>query len=129
MPWYRKLHWQIIIGLILGAVYGVVAAANGWGGFTSDWIAPWGAIFMNSLRLIAVPLVLGSLVTGVASLSDLRRLSRIGGKTIGIYVTTTAIASGHRPVAGQHAEAGRADPRGDTGDAAGGLCHRCGAAG
>jgi len=92
MPWYRKLHWQIIIGLIAGTIYGIIAAANGWVQFTSDWIAPWGTIFMNLLKLIAVPLVLGSLVTGVASLSDLSRLSRIGGKTIGIYVMTTAIS-------------------------------------
>ena len=92
MPWYRKLHWQIIIGLIAGTVYGIIAAANGWVQFTSDWIAPFGTIFMNLLKLIAVPLVLGSLVTGVASLSNLTRLSRIGGKTVGIYVMTTAIA-------------------------------------
>ncbi len=92
MPWYRKLHWKIIIGLIAGLVYGVMAAAFGWGKFTADWITPWGTIFLNLLKLIAIPLVLGSLVTGVASLSDLSRLSRIGGKTIGIYVTTTAIA-------------------------------------
>ncbi|MBT8061243.1 MAG: dicarboxylate/amino acid:cation symporter [Xanthomonadales bacterium] len=92
MPWYRKLHWQIIIGLVLGTIYGIFAAANGWSKFTSDWIAPWGTIFMNLLKLIAVPLVIGSLVSGVASLSNLSRLSRIGGKTIGIYVMTTAVA-------------------------------------
>jgi Na+/H+-dicarboxylate symporter len=92
MPWYRKLHWQIIIGLVLGLIYGVIAAANGWGQFTSDWIAPFGTIFLNLLKLIAVPLVLSSLITGVASLSDVRELSRIGGKTIGIYVFTTAVA-------------------------------------
>lgn len=92
MPWYKKLHWQIIIGLVAGTIYGIVAAANGWVKFTSDWIAPWGTMFMNLLKLIAVPLVVGSLVTGVASLSNLSRLSRIGGKTIGIYVLTTAIA-------------------------------------
>ena len=92
MPWYRKLHWQILIGLFTGLVYGVIAAANGWGEFTENWIAPFGAIFINSLQLIAVPLVLASLVTGVASLSDLKKLSRIGGKTIAIYVGTTAIA-------------------------------------
>jgi Na+/H+-dicarboxylate symporter len=92
MPWYRKLHWQIIIGLVSGTIYGIIAAANGWVEFTSNWIAPWGTIFMNLLKLIAVPLVLGSLITGVASLSSLSRLSRIGGKTIGIYVFTTAVA-------------------------------------
>ena len=86
------LHWQIIIGLVLGLFYGIVAANNGWGSFTSDWIAPFGTIFMNLLKLIAVPLVLSSLITGVASLSDLKKLSRIGGKTIAIYVGTTAVA-------------------------------------
>ncbi len=92
MPWHKKLHWRIIIGLVAGVIYGIVAAAAGWVEFTEDWISPWGTIFLNSLKLIAIPLVIGSLVTGVASLSDLSRLSRIGGKTIGIYVTTTAIA-------------------------------------
>ncbi|MEO0557770.1 MAG: dicarboxylate/amino acid:cation symporter [Bacteroidota bacterium] len=92
MPWYKQLHWQIIIGLVLGLFFGILAAAQGWGGFVADWVAPFGTIFINALKLIAVPLVLASLVTGVASLSDLRKLSRIGGKTIGIYIGTTAIA-------------------------------------
>ena len=86
------LHWQIIIGLLLGLTYGVIATNAGWGGFTSDWIAPFGTIFINLLKLIAMPLVLSSLITGVASLSDVKKLSRIGGKTIAIYIGTTAIA-------------------------------------
>ena len=92
MRWHQKLHWRIIIGLLLGLVYGIVAAIAGWTEFTENWIVPFGTIFMNSLKFIGVPLVLGSLVTGVASLSDIKTLSRIGGKTIGIYITTTAIA-------------------------------------
>jgi Na+/H+-dicarboxylate symporter len=92
MPWYRRLHWQIIIGLILGVLYGVLAAISGWGTFTANWISPFGTIFINLLKLIAVPLVLTSLVTGVSSLSDLRKLSRIGGKTILIYLGTTTVA-------------------------------------
>jgi len=87
-----KLHWQIIIGMVLGLVYGIIAAYAGWGSFTSDWIAPWGKIFINHVKLIAIPLVLGSLVSGVASLSDLKKLSRIGGKTITIYILTTVIS-------------------------------------
>ena len=86
------LHWQIIIGLLLGLTYGVIATNAGWCGFTSDWIAPFGTIFINLLKLIAMPLVLSSLITGVASLSDVKKLSRIGGKTIAIYIGTTAIA-------------------------------------
>ena len=86
------LHWQIIIGLALGLLYGILAASSGWGAFTSDWIAPFGTIFINLLKLIAVPLVLASLITGVASLSDLKKLSRIGGKSIGIYIGTTTVA-------------------------------------
>ena len=48
--------------------------------------------FINLFKLIAMPLVLSSLITGIASLSDLKKLSRIGGKTIGIYLGTTAVA-------------------------------------
>jgi len=86
------LHWQIIIGLILGVLYGIVAATNQWGQFTQDWIAPFGEIFVNLLKLIAVPLVLASLVSGVASLADLHKLSRMGGRTIAIYLATTVVA-------------------------------------
>ena len=86
------LHLQIIIGLVLGLAYGILSSLSGWSSFTSDWIAPFGTIFINLLKLIAVPLVLCSLITGVASLSDLKKLSRIGGKTIAIYLFTTTIA-------------------------------------
>ena len=87
-----ELHWKIIIGLVLGLLYGIFAASQGLASFTNDWVAPFGKIFLNLLKLIAVPLVLSSLITGVASLSDTKKLSRIGGKTITIYVLTTAVA-------------------------------------
>ena len=87
-----ELHWKIIIGLVLGLLFGMLAATQGWGVFVSNWISPFGKIFINLLKLIAVPLVLSSLITGVASLSDLKKLSRIGGRTISIYIATTAVA-------------------------------------
>ena len=86
------LHWKIIIGMLLGVVYGLIAAQMGWVDFTNNWIKPWGVIFINLLKLIAVPLVFASLIKGVSSLSDISRLSRIGGKTIGIYLLSTFIA-------------------------------------
>ena len=92
MPWYKQLHWQIIVGLVLGLIYGIFAAAAGWQEFTADWIGPFGTIFLNLLKLIAVPLIIASLIVGVASLADLKKLSRIGGKTIVIYLSTTVIA-------------------------------------
>lgn len=92
MPWYRQLHWQIIIGMVLGLIYGLVASRYGWIGFTDNWIKPWGTIFINLLKMIAMPMILASLVAGVASLSDLAKLSRIGGKTIALFLITTTIA-------------------------------------
>jgi len=86
------LHWQIIIGLFLGLLYGLLAANSGWQEFTADWIAPWGEIFINMLKMIAVPLVLISLVNGISGLKDIAQLSSMGGKTIGIYLVTTVIA-------------------------------------
>jgi len=92
MKWYKKLHWQIIIGMVLGLIWGIFAASSGLQEFTLNWISPLGTIFIRMLKLIAVPLVLTSLVVGVASLSDIKKLSRMGGKTIAIYLGTTAVA-------------------------------------
>lgn len=86
------LHWKIIIGMVLGVVYGLLAVKLELVEFTDSWVKPWGTIFINLLKLIAVPLILASLIKGVSSLSDISKLSRIGGKTIGIYLMTTLIA-------------------------------------
>lgn len=86
------LHWKIIIGMILGVTFGLLAISIGWDQFTNDWIKPFGTIFINLLKLIAVPLVFASLIKGVASLSDISKLSRIGSKTIALYLVSTIIA-------------------------------------
>ena len=86
------LHWKIIIGMIFGVVFGLLSITVGLDQFTSDWIKPFGTIFINLLKLIAVPLVFASLIKGVASLSDISRLSRIGSRTVALYLTSTVIA-------------------------------------
>ncbi len=92
MKWYKKLHWQILIGLILGLVWGLISAQAGFNKFTVDFIKPIGTIFITLLKMIAVPLVFVSLVAGITSLNDTAQLSRMGGKTIGLYITTTVLA-------------------------------------
>ena len=64
----------------------------GYNNFTTDWIKPWGIIFVNLLKLIAVPLVFASLIKGVASLSDISRLSKIGSRTVMLYLFSTVIS-------------------------------------
>ena len=92
MKWYKKLHWKIIIGLVLGLLWGLFSSFAGLNEFTSNYIRPFGDIFITLLKLIAVPLVLASLVVGVSSLNDMTKLSRMGGKTILIYMFTTVFA-------------------------------------
>jgi Na+/H+-dicarboxylate symporter len=86
------LHWQVIIGLVLGVVYAWLSITYGWNQFTLDWIQPFGDIFINLLKLIAVPLVLFSIISGVASLGDIKKLGRMGIKTLVIYLATTMFA-------------------------------------
>lgn len=90
--WYRKLHWQIIMGLVLGLVWGLLSSVVGMNDFTSDFIKPFGTIFIRLLVLIAVPLVLVSLVSGIANLNDTTKLSRLGSKTVILYLITTVLA-------------------------------------
>ena len=87
------LHTQIIVGLVLGLIFGLVVIKTGIpNSFTVNYIKPIGTIFINGLKMIAVPLVLASLIVGVSNLGDVSKLSRIGGKTIAIYLCTTVIA-------------------------------------
>jgi Na+/H+-dicarboxylate symporter len=87
-----SLIWKILIGMVLGIGWGLLAVAIGWDRFTTNWISPWGTIFINLLKLIAVPLIFVSLVKGISSLTNISKLSRIGIKTISIYMVTTVFA-------------------------------------
>lgn len=86
------LHWKIIIGMVLGTVFGITASNFGLIEFTNYWIKPWGIIFVNLLKLIAIPLVFVSIIKGVSSLKDISKLSSIGSKTIGLYLISTAFS-------------------------------------
>lgn len=86
------LYLKIIIGLVLGIVWALVSSSLGWSSFTINWIAPFGTIFINLLKLIAVPLVLFSIINGVAGIGDPSSLGRMGGKTLLAYLATTLLA-------------------------------------
>tara|TARA_X000000368_G_scaffold4959_1_gene3816 strand:- start:1491 stop:2753 length:1263 start_codon:yes stop_codon:yes gene_type:complete len=88
------LHWKIIIGMILGVLFGFIMSNFNEVGkqFISDWIKPFGTIFINALKLIAIPLILASLIKGISDLKDISKLSKMGGVTITTYIITTVIA-------------------------------------
>ena len=87
------LHWQILLGMLFGVLFGLLCSQFDWGKqFVIDWIKPFGTIFINSLKLIAVPLILASLVKGVSDLKNIAQLSSMGGRTIGMYLFTTLTA-------------------------------------
>jgi Na+/H+-dicarboxylate symporter len=90
------LHVQILTGILLGLVWGVLAGAWGFTGFTVMWVKPFGTIFINLLKLIAMPLVVVTIIGGIASLSDLRKLASIGTRTLGWFtgLTVTSVLIG-----------------------------------
>jgi len=86
------LHWKILIGMVLGFLVGFLLTKFGYAEFVKDWIGPFGTIFIRLLKMIAIPLIIVSLVKGVSDLEDISKFSRMGIRTIIIYVVTTLIA-------------------------------------
>ena len=87
------LHWKILLGMVLGVAFGfLMVSFSGGKEIVLDWVKPFGTIFINALKLIAVPLILGSLISGVSDLKDISKLSKMGGKTVLIYLMTTILA-------------------------------------
>lgn len=88
-----ELHWQILIGMILGLLFGFGMTYIDWGRvFVQNWINPFGSIFVKLLKLIAIPLILASLIKGISDLKDISKFRNIGLRTIAIYICTTIIA-------------------------------------
>ncbi|MBU6274097.1 MAG: dicarboxylate/amino acid:cation symporter [Bacteroidetes bacterium] len=86
------MHIKIMIGIGAGTLIGLLAARWGCSGVVLTWLKPLGTVFVNLLKLLAVPLVLVSLVDGVTGLRDLRKLSSMGGRTLLIFLCTTVLA-------------------------------------
>jgi Na+/H+-dicarboxylate symporter len=86
------LHWKILLGIILGLVFGLIASFFGIQSFVIDWIKPFGTIFINLLKLIAIPLILVSLIKGLVDLQDISKFKVMGIRTFVLYISTTVIA-------------------------------------
>tara|TARA_Y100000385_G_scaffold199148_1_gene206214 strand:- start:2961 stop:4358 length:1398 start_codon:yes stop_codon:yes gene_type:complete len=86
------LHWKIMIGMVLGVLWAILSGYMGWNQHTADWINPFGVIFINCLKFIAIPLVLFSIISGVVGMGNPKQLGRIGGKTLLMYLFTTMMS-------------------------------------
>lgn len=100
------LHWKILIGMAAGILAGILAIvldsesnrsifslpAGFWSGIVINWIKPFGSIFINLLKLIAIPLIVASLIKGVSNLKNISSLSALGGRTVILYLFTTVVS-------------------------------------
>ncbi len=87
------LHWKIVLGLVLGLLFGFGMTFFDFGpAFVSDWVQPFGTIFVRLLKLIAIPLILASLVKGIADLKDISKFKNMGIRTFVTYMITTVVA-------------------------------------
>ena len=86
------IYLQILTGMCAGIIVGMIALKLNGQQVITDWVKPWGQIFIRMLQLVAVPLVFVSLVKGVMELGDTSRLSKLGMKTLGLYFFTTFVA-------------------------------------
>lgn len=101
-----ELHWKILIGMVVGVLFAIsIGPLELWQSVVDDelvsyrgvdlimdWVAPFGKIFVNALKLIAVPLILASLIKGISDLKDISKFRNMGLRTVIIYVGTTLIA-------------------------------------
>jgi Na+/H+-dicarboxylate symporter len=86
------MHWKILIGMIVGLLFGLLMKNLEQKGIVVDWIKPFGTIFINLLKMIAVPLIVVSLIVGLADLKDISKLSKLGGRTVLFYLCSTVVA-------------------------------------
>jgi proton glutamate symport protein len=83
------LAWQIFIGLILGIIVGAIFYGNP---EVQTYLQPIGTIFLKLIKMIVIPIVISSLIVGVAGVGDIKKLGKLGGKTILYFEIITTIA-------------------------------------
>ena len=103
VPWYKQLHWQIALGIVLGFAYGVVvrviwpvdpgdpSGLEVWKSAAGPFVF-LGDLFIRSLKMIIIPLIVASIVTGIRNIGDTSKLGRVGFKTVIYYTATTLLA-------------------------------------
>ena len=87
-----QLYTKVLIGLVAGVLFGMLAGQLGFSDFVSSYIKPIGSAFIKLISMVVIPLVFASLIVGTSSLNDIRKLGRIGAKTMAYYLCTTIIA-------------------------------------
>ena len=87
-----SLPLQITVALIAGIVVGLVCASLGLADFTANYLKPFGTIFINLLKFIVVPVVVLSMISGIVSMGDMKKVGSVGWKSLAYFLCTTAIA-------------------------------------
>jgi Na+/H+-dicarboxylate symporter len=87
-----QLYTKVLIGLVAGVLFGMLASQLGFSDFVSSYIKPIGSVFIKLISMVVIPLVFASLLVGTSSLNDIRKLGRIGAKTMAYFLCTTIIA-------------------------------------
>ena len=87
-----SLPMQILLALVLGVIVGLICYFTGTADFTANYLKPFGTIFVNLLKFIVVPVVLFSMIDGILSMDDMKKVGAVGWKTVAFFLCTTAVA-------------------------------------
>ena len=87
-----KLHWQITIALVLGILFGFLSRGFHFESFVTSKLAVLGTLFIRALRMVIVPLIVSSIISGVTSIGSAQNLGRMGLKTFSYYISTSILA-------------------------------------
>lgn len=92
MVLWKKIFIMLFAGMIVGIASRSILGGPEGEAFVTTWLKPIGSLFINLIKMLIVPLIFSSLVVGLTSMDDIKKMGRIGAKTFGIYLATTAVA-------------------------------------